>query len=93
MVKNKQIGLKGHAAENRRDQNGSAKEASVGVEEKTDIYRWRLLDERGCQTWHYLESNEKVKAWPQSTADKYFLGLPLVRFTAKSLVDFQACHG
>lgn len=93
MVKNKQIGLNGHAAENRRDQNGSAKEASNGVEEKTDIYRWRLLDERGCQTWHYLESNEKVKAWPQSTADKYFLGLPLVRFTAKSLIDFQACHG
>ena len=85
--------LNGHAIENRRHQNGSAKEVRVEVEEKTDIYRWRLLDERGCQTWHYLESVEEVKAWPQSIADKYFLGLPLVRFTAKSLVKFQGCNG
>ena len=78
MVKNKQVGLNGHAVENRGNQNGSAKEASVGVEDNTNIYRWRLLDERGCQTWHYLETDEKAKAWPQSIADKYFLGLPLV---------------
>ena len=93
MVKNKQVGLNGHAFENQRHQNGSAKEASIGVEEKTDIYRWRLLDERGCQTWHYLESDEEVKDWPQSIADKYFLGLSLVRFTAKSSVEFRECHG
>lgn len=43
--------------------------------EKTNYTRWRLRDERGCQTWHYLDSDEEVKAWPQSTADKYFLGL------------------
>ncbi|KAL6706356.1 Lanosterol synthase erg7A [Coniothyrium glycines] len=42
---------------------------------KTDYTRWRLRDDRGCQTWHYLGSDEEVKAWPQSTADKYFLGL------------------
>ena len=93
MVKNKQVGQNGHAVDIRKHQNGSTKEASVGVEEKTDIYRWRLQDERGCQTWHYLGSDEEIKAWPQSIADKYFLGLPLVRFTAKSLVEFQACHG
>ena len=93
MVKNKQVGLNGHAIENRRHQNGSAKEVSVEIEEKTDIYRWRLLDERGCQTWHYLESDEEIKAWPQSIADKYFLGLPLVRFTAKSLVKLQESRG
>ena len=93
MVKNTQVGLNGHAVENRRHLNGSAKRASVEVEEKTDIYRWRLLDERGCQTWHYLESDKEVKAWPQSIADKYFLGLPLVRFTAKLLVKFRECHG
>ena len=92
MVKNKQVGLNGYAVDNRKQQNGFAKEASIGVEEKTDIYRWRLLDERGRQTWHYLESDDEVEAWPQSIADKYFLGLPLVRLTAKSLVELQACH-
>jgi lanosterol synthase len=47
-------------------------------DEKTDYTRWRLKDDRGCQTWHYLTSDEEVKAWPQSTADKYFLGLNTV---------------
>lgn len=47
--------------------------------EKTDYARWRLKDDRGCQTWHYLESDEEMKAWPQSIADKYFLGLHTVR--------------
>ena len=93
MVKNKQVGLNGHVIENRRYLNGLTKGASVEVDEKTDIYRWRLLDERGCQTWHYLESDKEIKAWPQSIADKYFLGLPLVRFTAKSLAKFEGCHG
>ena len=46
--------------------------------DSTDIQRWRLLDERGQQTWHYLETDKEVKAWPQSPADRYHLGLPLV---------------
>lgn len=46
--------------------------------EKTDYTRWRLKDDRGCQTWHYLQTDEELKAWPQSTADKYFLGLDTV---------------
>jgi lanosterol synthase len=45
---------------------------------RTDYSRWRLLDEKGRQTWHYLEDDEEVKNWPQSIADKYFLGLPTV---------------
>ncbi|KAL8922309.1 MAG: hypothetical protein Q9208_005279 [Pyrenodesmia sp. 3 TL-2023] len=45
-------------------------------EERTDPRRWRLLDERGRQTWHYLLSDEEINSWPQSTADEYFLGLP-----------------
>ena len=49
------------------------------LQERTDYSRWRLLDERGRQTWHYLEHEEEAKEWPQSTADKYFLGLPTVR--------------
>ena len=51
-------------------------------DETTDINRWRLRDNRGEQTWHYLETEEQVKAWPQTAADRYFLGLPSVRFLA-----------
>ena len=46
--------------------------------ETTDASRWRLFSERGRQTWHYLTSEDEVKAWPQSIADRYFLGLPTV---------------
>ena len=46
---------------------------------QTDPSRWRLLDEQGRQTWHYLQSDEEIKEWPQSIADRYFLGLPTVR--------------
>jgi lanosterol synthase len=46
--------------------------------EKTDHTRWRLKDVRGCQTWHYLKTDEEVEAWPQSKADKYFLNLGTV---------------
>ncbi|RDW84763.1 terpene cyclase family member protein [Coleophoma cylindrospora] len=45
------------------------------LQERTDYTRWRLLDERGRQTWHYLTDDEAVK-WPQTIADKYHLGLP-----------------
>ena len=61
--------------------NGSIA-TSISGPDTTDIQRWRLLDEAGQQTWHYLETDEEVKAWPQSTADRYFLGLPLVIFTS-----------
>ena len=78
MVKNEHSSLNNNAVSDQKHRNGSAITPSAEQEEKTDIQRWRLLDERGCQTWHHLESDEEVKAWPQSTADKYFLGLPLV---------------
>lgn len=45
---------------------------------RTDYSKWRLLDEKGRQTWHYLADDESAEKWPQSTADKYFLGLPTV---------------
>ena len=50
----------------------------VSEEERTDVERWRLLDERGRQTWHYLDTDEQAKEWPQTTADRHHLGLPLV---------------
>jgi lanosterol synthase len=65
--------------------NGHADKRSIGSHvdrqvrsTRTDYSRWRLRDERGRQTWEYLETDEEVKEWPQSTADKYFLGLPTV---------------
>jgi lanosterol synthase len=49
------------------------------LDQKTDYSRWRLLDEQGRHTWHYLTTDEQLKAWPQTTADKFHLGLPTVR--------------
>lgn len=57
--------------------NGDVKAPQLS--ERTDYTRWRMLDDAGRQTWHYLEDDQDVKEWPQSTADKYFLGLPTVR--------------
>ena len=71
----------GNATTSEKYLNGTTV-ASISKPETTDIQRWRLLDEAGQQTWHYLEADEEVKAWPQSTADRYFLGLPLVNLTA-----------
>lgn len=51
---------------------------TVPKAEKTDYSRWRLLDESGRQTWHYLSGDGDVEKWPQSVADKYYLGLPTV---------------
>jgi lanosterol synthase len=68
----------------KRGANGKPANAQVAMHsnkaghEKTDYTRWRLKDDRGCQTWHYLETDEEIKAWPQSKADKYFLGLDTV---------------
>ncbi|KAA8912435.1 terpenoid cyclases/protein prenyltransferase alpha-alpha toroid [Sphaerosporella brunnea] len=42
---------------------------------KTDYSRWRLKTHEGRQTWHYLETDEQLAAWPQATYDKYHLGL------------------
>ena len=58
--------------------NGQKTIQEKNASTRTDYSRWRLLDERGRQTWHYLEDDEDVKEWPQSTADKYYLGLPTV---------------
>lgn len=46
--------------------------------ERTDYTRWRLLDEQGRHTWHYLAADEELEAWPQSLADKHHLGLDTV---------------
>jgi lanosterol synthase len=61
--------------------NGAIKRAEQtrgDAEAETDRTRWRMKDDRGTQTWHYLESDEEVKAWPQSTPDKWYLGMDTV---------------
>lgn len=68
--------------------NGSANGSTNGTikplqaydaELKTDHSRWRMKNVDGRQTWHYLQSDEQVKAWPMTAADKYYLGQDTVR--------------
>ncbi|KAK3685213.1 lanosterol synthase [Podospora appendiculata] len=47
------------------------------IEDGTELSRWRMRDDESRHTWHYLEDDEAVKEWPQTHADKYFLGLSL----------------
>lgn len=63
--------------------NGSANALTNGTikplqdydaELKTDHSRWRMKNVDGRQTWHYLQSDEQLKAWPMTAADKYYLG-------------------
>ncbi|KAF2455683.1 terpenoid cyclases/protein prenyltransferase alpha-alpha toroid [Lineolata rhizophorae] len=55
---------------------GGATTAGTTADEKTDYSRWRLKVDDGRQTWEYLETDEEMKAWPQTVADKHHLGLP-----------------
>jgi hypothetical protein len=57
--------------------------------QKTDRSRWRLLDESGRHTWHYLKTDKELEEWPQTTADKYHLGLQTV---GASLAEAQAIY-
>ena len=75
MTKFKHTALNGSLGKYRSE---SPKTNAELQDEATDIERWRLLDDRGRQTWHYLESDEEVQEWPQSIADRYHLGLKLV---------------
>lgn len=57
----------------------TAKDSTVSItDEKTDYSRWRLRADYGRHTWHYLKSEEEIKKWPQSIAEKYHLGLATV---------------
>ena len=61
-----------------KDFKRQSKVTVTEVDPSTDHDRWRLRDDRGRQTWHYLWSDEEVKEWSQSLADRYHLGLSLV---------------
>jgi lanosterol synthase len=60
---------------------------SVETPQFSDLTRWRLKVEHGAQTWHYLESDEELKQWPQTRWDKYFLGLNFVKTRLASLMQ------
>ena len=52
---------------------------TAGEEPWTDYSRWKLTyTEDGGHIWKYL-NDEELKAAPQTTVEKYWLGLPLVR--------------
>lgn len=72
--------------ENKMGQQKASWEASTNgkvsldttEDQKTDYSKWRLNDEQGRQSWRYLESDEEAAKWPQTTAEKHFLGLDIV---------------
>ena len=69
----------GHARTNGEARKRTTEKiGTTAADATTDLNRWRLLDEEGRQTWHYLESKDEIKEWPQSIADRHHLGLPLV---------------
>ncbi|TFK74923.1 terpene synthase [Pluteus cervinus] len=42
----------------------------------TDYTRWRLrVDDGGRHSWHYLNTDAECEQWPQTTVDKFWLGL------------------
>lgn len=72
--------LLGMSVRQRRKQAANDKTLALTniTDPQTDPSRWRLRDVRGRQTWHYLSSDEELKAWPMSAADKWYLGLDTV---------------
>jgi hypothetical protein len=47
---------------------------------KTELSQWRLDVDAGVHRWRYVDQ-EEAKRRPQSTAEKYFLGLLTVIWT------------
>ena len=68
---------RGEAKQANGSANGSIKHEDVN-DLKTDHTRWRMKNVDGRQTWHYLELDEELKAWPMTSADKYYLGMDTV---------------
>lgn len=48
------------------------------IQDKTDKTRWRCHDDNGALTWRYLEDDDAAEKWPQSYAEKWYLGFDLV---------------
>jgi lanosterol synthase len=76
---------RGEAKQANGSANGSIKHEDV-IDLKTDHTRWRMKNVDGRQTWHYLESDEELKAWPMTSADKYYLGMDTVGCNIQNLL-------
>jgi lanosterol synthase len=76
---------RGEAKQANGSANGSIKHEDVN-DLKTDHTRWRMKNVDGRQTWHYLESDEELKAWPMTSADKYYLGMDTVGCNIQTLL-------
>jgi lanosterol synthase len=76
---------RGEAKQANGSANGSIKHEDV-VDLKTDHTRWRMKNDDGRQTWHYLESDDELKAWPMTSADKYYLGMDTAGYTIPNLL-------
>lgn len=70
--------LKSHSKKRSSSEDDDQNTKRPRIEERTDFTRWRLRDDKSRMTWQYLEDDEAAKEWPQTFADKYFLGLPVV---------------
>lgn len=55
------------------------------IAEPVDRTRWRMKADGGRHTWHYLADDQAVEKWPQSHAEKWYLGMDLVRLFAIAL--------
>jgi len=64
-------GVNGHA------KPGTHSAITSNNPDQTDRTRWRLMGDKGEQRWTYLKTQQEVEAWPQSTVDRYHLGMPL----------------
>ena len=81
MTRLRSVRQHGTAIDRKKQQDWTTNRTAV-TDPTTDLQRWRLRNERGRQTWHYLTTDKELEAWPQTVADKHFLGLPLVRSIA-----------
>ncbi|KFY44395.1 hypothetical protein V495_03482 [Pseudogymnoascus sp. VKM F-4514 (FW-929)] len=76
-----------------KGKKANANGTSSAIAEHTDKTRWRMLDDDGRQTWHYLADDKEAEKWPQSLADKYYLSLPLdVPELPKAQTPLEAVH-
>jgi hypothetical protein len=63
------------------EKQASLKRQKLG--DRTDYSRWRLQDKNSDHTWIYVEDDEEAKAWPQSKAEKWYLGEDVVSWLSK----------
>ncbi|KAF2274408.1 lanosterol synthase [Westerdykella ornata] len=68
-------GTNGRLEKRGNDRKGERSWRDAGrQDEKTDRTRWRMKNDGGVHTWHYL-SEEEAARWPMSRADKWYLGM------------------